>query len=256
MANPSSEFTLHALGAESGAGSGTGVDLRSDEVERTAAYVRLRVTGATVPFPLTLETSADNSTGWRPVGQMFGGGSPVAEVLAVDDCDRYLRVGWPAGTTGTFSATAVGHQLLARRDDLYAKLDREICRETDEKEPGTVARALIEATDVAVGPLGAFRDIDCMIRLFGIAAGPLGEVELTLPYEQVPKSVVGAVASIAAKFVLLRHGFVGGGVDELVVAADAEARAWLLGVGNKATAAGVPTGVPVPQQWTIPMFRR
>jgi hypothetical protein len=198
MANPSDTLTLHALGEETGAGEGGAVNLRSDEVERTAAYVRLRITEDTVPFPLAIETSTDGSTGWRKIDQLMGGSSARAEVLAVDDLDQYLRVTWPAATAGTFSCTAVAHQLLARRDDLYAKISRDICRETDEKEPGTVARALIEATDVVVGPLGAFRDIDCMIRLFGIAAGPLGEVELTLPYEQVPKSVVGAVASIAA----------------------------------------------------------
>lgn len=250
MANPSAVLTLHALGAEVGAGSGTGQDIGAAS---TAALVSYRCTVGTAPA-ITLETSPDGSSGWRTAGTLTARTTTLAEELALEGLSRYLRASWPAATAATFEATAVGHQLLARRNDLYAKLSRAVCDETEQQEPGIIARALIEATDAAVGPYGAFRDIDCMISKFGISAGPLAEVELTLDFSQVPRSIVGAVASIAALIVLQRHGFVGGGVDELVVAADTAARAWLLGAASSGSSGAA--GGSRPWQWTVQLARR
>lgn len=250
MANPTDLLTLHALGAEVGQGSGASSDI---EAVRSAALVQLRVTAGTAQ--VTVETSTDGSTNWRTAGTLTPRTTTLTEELAVDGLAQHLRCSWPAGTAGTFEVTAVGHQLLVNRGDLYAKLARSTCDETEQAEPGIVARALIEATDVAVGPLGAWHDIDCLILAFGIAAGPLGEVELTLAFDQVPLSIRAAVASIAALIVLERHGFVGGGVDELVIAADARAREWLVAAGSKSSASS--TAPPAQTtRWTIPTLRR
>lgn len=256
MANPSAVLTLLESTAESGAGTSGVVQL--DE-GRTAALVYLRCTVGSVS--VTLETSPDGTNGWRSVLQLAGGvlqagTSSVTVERAVDDLDGYLRATWPDGTDATFEITAVGHQLLTRRSELYAKLAKSICDETEQQHPGIVARALIVATDVCVGPLGAFRDIDCMIRKFGIAGGPLGEVELTLDYYLVPRSITDAVASIAALIVLERHGFVGGGVDELVVAADKKARDWLVSVGDGNSAGAAAGGGSTQWRWSIPTERR
>jgi hypothetical protein len=241
MANPTDSLELHAMGAESGAGASSGEDITA---VRSAALVQLRV--ATGTASATVQTSSDGST-WRDVATLGPRTNTLTEELAVDALARYLRVSWPASTAGTFEVAAVAHQLLARRIDLYAKLERRICEETEQLEPGIVARALIEATDVAVGPLGAFRSIDCML---GVIAGthtntspatsPLGAFGLQIPFSALPLSVVGAVASIAALIVLNRHGFVGGGIDEAIVEADKAAREWLIGVGEKSSAQATP----------------
>lgn len=247
MANPSDTLTLHASGAESGAGQGTAVDIES---VRSAALITLE-TADTANLQVSIETSADGSSAWKHVASM----TPDDTEIAVAGLSRYIRATWGSTTDATFEVTAIAHQLLARPVDLYAKLSRKICDAIDAEEPGTVARSLIEATDVVVGPLGAFRDIDCMITHFGLSAGPIGEVELTLDFKDVPLSIVGAVANIARLLVLQRHGFVGGGVDELAVAADKQAREWLLGIGASGGGSAL-GGVASGWRWSIPTARR
>ena len=206
MANASTALMLHAVGAELGAGTSAALDIGDG---RSAAFVSLR-SFAGGALQLTIETSPDGVTGWRKAGELIRSGAVSALTrIPIDGLERWLRATWPSSTDATFTLTAVAHQLYATREDLFAKLSREHCKRADEKEPGAVARALIEASCAVEDKLDA---------TYG------------LPLASVSESLVGATASIAAFTVLQRNGFAGGGVDELATQAKADAIKWLDGV--------------------------
>ncbi|MGW8285758.1 MAG: hypothetical protein ACWGPR_08570 [Candidatus Deferrimicrobiaceae bacterium] len=111
------DVTLHAAGQETTSTSAIGVDIGA---YRSAVRLNLACTEVTGgPLAVFVETSQDNSTGWRPVGAFVSVSSaPKKLSLSVLDCDQYVRVRWTLTTTATFAVYGTAHTLFADPDDM------------------------------------------------------------------------------------------------------------------------------------------
>lgn len=220
MANPAT-LTLHASGAESGAGLGAAVDLGTD---RTAALLTLRGTVIGAELNVTLQTSPDGSTGWRTIATL----SPMAAVgavkRAIDQLERYVRCTWPAPTNATFELVAEAHQLYATNDDLLDSLGQELIDRAETKRKGARARALIKGTAAVASALTPI---------------------YPMPLTTIPADVADAAGSLAALILLTQNGLAGGGIDALVSQRAEAARLWLKEVAaRKRTIEGI---APAPE---------
>ena len=208
MANPTT-LTLHASGAESGAGSGDAVDVGA---ARSAAILSLRATVVTAELRVAVQTSPDGSTGWRQVCSLPALMSAGRTERAVDELERYVRATWPAGTDATFELLAEAHQLYATRSDLLDSLSAEILQRADSKRPGAVARALLNASSRVASALKPI---------------------YPMPLTTIPLVVKDNTGALAALQVLTLNGLAGGGIDALVQQRAEAARLWLKAVAER-----------------------
>ena len=204
MANPSDTLELHELGSESSSGSGDAVDLGE---LRSAARLALEVTEITGALTVTLETSANGSSGWRSVDSW-----PVATETgkverAFVGCSRYVRISWAFGGGGqsaAFAVTGEGHQVYFSESDVTS---------------GAIAR-------------GALAEISKHVMAFAILAGS-DDIEnalasaYTMPIVKWPPSVSQRGAEIAAWVALKQRGTQTDGPDLFVKDAHDQAQSWL-----------------------------
>lgn len=160
---------------------------------RTAAKFFLRATAVSGTLTVAIETSADNSTGWRQVGRFSPRNVPGVDEIALDGLDQYVRAAYSVGSSATFSVTGEAHQLYATAEDLKDVLDRDIIDRVRNKDSSRVPRFLIKATALMEGALDHHHP---------------------LPLSSVPELVRHHTAYLAAKNLERHSGEVGGGVDE------------------------------------------
>jgi len=114
MTTDALSITLHAIGAETGAGNGTSVDLQADGVGlRSVLDLVLLVVSGTPT--LTIQTSVDGSN-WATIGTIAGAAGTTRARLS--GAERYVRGNWSA--VGTFQLAGAALQLFATVDDLHA----------------------------------------------------------------------------------------------------------------------------------------
>lgn len=197
------QVVVLALGA---VGVGSGVGAAEDLGERrTAAKLVFRVTACAGALRAKLQTCEDGAAGWRDVLNFDAVQAPFTREYVVDELERHVRVTWEATAAATFGVNATAHQLYANRSDLLGKISREIIGKVDKKDSNAVARALIAAT----------------AEMETAAAA-----QYPLPFTVVDEIIVDKTADMAAFRVLVRNGFAGGGIDELVSKANDNAIAW------------------------------
>lgn len=197
---------LHDSGEETSSGTGTGVDIGT---LRTAAELVLEVTAAAGALNVTVETSANNTTGWRTVG-IFAQQTNIAKVeLAAYDLARYVRVKWIVTGTVTFEVTGTAHQVYFGANDVYAQL------------PAGVLQASITSHDMADAIMKGSGDIEDACN-----------GAYTLPLISVPHSVRQRGAAIAVWRLLQRRGVNPSGTDEAFYTLAQDADKWLMRVSQ------------------------
>lgn len=192
---------LHALAERTTDGSG---DAEEIGALRSAVDLYLLATevAAGTQLELVVETSPDGSTGWRRIGALVATG-PSRQRGTYDGCEAYVRVSWNLSGDCTFQVVGQAHTLYAQPEDLQDALPNDVYEQAD---ASVLVRSLIKATSHVAHRVGG--------------AHPL-------PLTAWTPALVEATASMAAFYVLKKHQLEGGGVEELVKSAYAQAIEWL-----------------------------
>jgi len=198
---------LHASAEETASGTGTAIDLQSDDVTlRRAARLDLNISAITGTLGLSLQTSRDGLS-WLNASD--GSYAAVgASELWVGECMRYLRVSWTLGVgqSATFELTGEVRQTFCTLVQLVAI--------------GAAEDILLSVTDGE-----RLRHIE---SASSYARGYLAKVGQT-PILGVGSDVAAAVAKIAVEECVTSDAGIHPteGVTELLVAAADRARQWL-----------------------------
>jgi phage gp36-like protein len=207
-------ITLHALGAETAAGTGTSVDLQADGVGlRSVLDLSALVTSGVAV--LTIQTSADGEV-WGNVGVLSA--PPGTTRARFSPSERYARAKWTtSGAIFRLAGTAL--QLFASVDDLHA------FGLPSAALPGVTAdtklRHLLAATERVrsyleprSGPItqasADIQQVTCQIAAAALLAACVG----VNPESMAHKAVVDAAKQAQAWLAEVRDGKVGAGVKD------------------------------------------
>jgi uncharacterized protein DUF1320 len=238
MANPLA-VTPHASGPETSSGQGAAVDLQP---LRSAVRLTLQITavsGTSQILSVTIQTSADGSTGWRTVGSFPSGSNIEAQKVTLADLDRWIRVAWTVAGSGspsfTFSVSGEAHVVYAGPADIQRFALPEVALTS--VEPGFLAEQCIAATGEADARLPP---------------------RYTLPLAAWGDDLRARVAQIAAYLVLKHRGFNPElGNDQLIVIEKKEAEAWLSKAGaGTITPSGIVDATPAKRGGAPRVFNR
>lgn len=214
MANPLA-IVLHALAAETASGQSAAVDMG---VSRAAAKLALELTaiaGTTPALTVSLQTSADGTTGWRTVDSWAALSAVDKAWQSFADLSRYVRVSWALagsglGLSATFKVEGDAHQLYLQAGDVTST---ELPAKAIASVPKTVvANALIVAS--ADGETA-------MASSFTLPIVSMKSVDMTQ-----------RLAAIAAFHIMKFRGFQPQGSDELIVDGKTNADAWLMRISQ------------------------
>jgi phage gp36-like protein len=219
MPNWESALTLLESGAITATGQSASVDLGSRDRLLRQSLVITAASGTSPSITVRLESSADDSTGWKTFGTFSQFNTTATERLTFISPDRYVRVAYTvSGTTPSFTLSVIGYQGVA-----FANLEQ--------FDTYGLPSATTTATNTSPSAITPTRRCESIAATTEMVSAILAG-RYDAPLSSWGLDLTQAVCKITAYDLLSVRGFSPDGRDSNVRARYDDAMKWLADVAN------------------------